>query len=139
MWEDQPSGSSLLTMNLTVQNNRVILGSFAIQIGNRLMLKRSLIASMVLFSLIVAGMTSSWAAVLTFTDRSSWRAAAGGGVGDIAENFDTFVGTTVYGNTTGVNAGAFNFSIVAGSTSDTSWSIRDSSPLAGAQTVNGTP
>lgn len=78
------------------------------------------------------------AGIITFTDRNDWRAAAGGGSGDLSENFNSFTGTTLYGTPTGVSAGFLNFATVSGSfPSDSSWSIRDSDDLAGSKTVNG--
>lgn len=96
-----------------------------------------------LLFVVVALMTLSVtanAAVLVFTDRASWRIAAGGGTGDLTEDFNSFSGTTVYGNTTGIDAGFLHFAVVSGDYGgDTSWSVRDSSPVAGSKTVNGTP
>ncbi|MCB2107043.1 MAG: PEP-CTERM sorting domain-containing protein [Rhodobacteraceae bacterium] len=78
------------------------------------------------------------AGYITFTDRAAWRAAAGGGVGDLAENFNSFTGTTIYGNPTGIDAGFLHFATVSNNYgSDTSWSVRTASNLAGSQTVNG--
>ena len=94
---------------------------------------------LVVIALMAVSVTAN-AAVLVFTDRASWRTAAGGGTGDLTEDFNTFIGTTVYGNTTGINAGFLNFAVVSGDYgSDASWSVRDTSPVGGSQTVNGSP
>lgn len=96
-----------------------------------------------LFFVVVALMLMSVtanAAVLVFTDRASWRTAAGGGIGDLTEDFNSFSGTTVYGNTTGIDAGFLHFAVVSGDYGgDVSWSVRDSADLGGSKTVNGSP
>lgn len=79
------------------------------------------------------------AGVITFTDRNAWRVAAGGGSGDLSQDFNSYSGTTVYGNPTGIQAGFLHFSTVSGNFgADTSWSIRSAADLAGSKTVNGT-
>ena len=80
---------------------------------------------------------SANAAIITFTDRNDWRAATGGGIGDLSEDFSSFSGVTNYANPTGVNVGFLNFSVASASyIGDASWSIRDRD-LGGAITVNG--
>jgi hypothetical protein len=77
------------------------------------------------------------AALLVFTDRTLWRAASGGGVGDLEENFDSYTADVLYGSTP-VTAGFVTLSLVDGG-SDSSWRI-DAIPatFATIPDVNGT-
>ena len=101
---------------------------------NRIRLGAALVCGIFLSQVSIAN-----AGILTFTDRAAWRAAAGCGVGDLTQDFNSFAGTHIYGNPAGVTAGFLNFATVSGNFGgDSSWSIRDSANLAGSKTVNGT-
>lgn len=87
---------------------------------------------------IFAGPAS--AAIETYTDRGAWRAAAGGGTGDLAEDFNSFVGTTNYATDAGLTTGFMHFSSVESTNpADPSWSVRSETPLTGLKTVHGSP
>lgn len=89
---------------------------------------------------LMAVSTTANAAVLVFTDRASWRTAAGGGTGNLTEDFGSFSGVTNYGDTTGIDAGFLHLAIMSGSNiGDSSWSVRDVADLSGSKTVNGSP
>ncbi len=77
------------------------------------------------FTILLLSISSSNAALLTFTDRASWQAAAGGGVGDQFENFNSFTDDVGYGPFYAqptVTAGFLTFEVVNGG-SDGSWRI----------------
>ena len=77
------------------------------------------------------------ASPLIFTDKAAWQAAAGGGIGDLFEDFNSFSSDAFYGDTP-VNAGFLTLSVVNGA-SDASWlvdaGVNNFSSIPG---VNGT-
>ena len=77
------------------------------------------------------------AGLLKFNDRETWRLGAGGGTGDLFQNFDGFAVDVPYNVPGGVDAGFLNLSISGGG--DSSWRI-DAPPDAfgSIPNVNGT-
>ena len=93
-----------------------------------------------LFSLafLIAGQAHS--ALLIFTDRTAWQTAAGGGVGDLFEDFNSFTQDTFYGAQHGaVGAGFLTLDLADTGDNDTSWRI-EVPPLTAASVpdVDGT-
>ena len=85
--------------------------------------------------------SSANAALVTFTNRVAWQAAAGGGVGDLFENFNSFgPEDSFYGTGAPISAGFLSFEVVNGR-SDPSWRIDVPPPAAIAllSDVNGSP
>lgn len=78
------------------------------------------------------------AALTVFSDRAAWRAAAGGGTGDLFEDFNAFALDTVY-DSSGTQAGFVTLSVVEGE-SDGFWRI-DVPPanLPSVPGIDGTP
>jgi len=77
------------------------------------------------------------AALLVFTDRTLWRAASGGGVGNLQQDFDSYTADVEYGASP-VTAGFLTLSVVGGPF-DSSWLI-DAIPatFSTVPDVNGT-
>lgn len=74
------------------------------------------------------------AEVRTFTNRASWRAAAGGGTGDLSEDFNGFVTDTSFADTD-VTAGFLTFSSPVGASM---FHYIDASPFGTPGTLDGT-
>ena len=96
-------------------------------------------AGVLLSSSLMIGEAS--AGILVFTDRASWRLAAGGGVGNLSEDFNSFSGTNNYATATGFQAGFLHFATITPGflPGDPSWSVRSAPDVAGSKTVNGSP
>jgi len=76
---------------------------------------------------------SASASLITFTDRTAWRAAAGGGIGDITENFDAVSSDLDYASGNLQMVGDFSF--VYGPGNSAVARVESS----GGSGVNGTP
>ncbi|NNE62707.1 MAG: hypothetical protein HKN34_01365 [Gammaproteobacteria bacterium] len=84
---------------------------------------------------------SSHAALQVFTDRATWQAAAGGGPGDLFEDFNSFTEDTFYGSQfPAVTAGFLTLDLVDTGPNDSSWLI-DVAPdnFASLPNIDGTP
>lgn len=86
---------------------------------------------------LALAMSQASAAVFTFTDRSAWQAAAGGGVGDLTEDFNGVGADLIYDQGASQTVGPLTFSF-----SGTSALARvDTSPsvLSGEFAIDATP
>ena len=82
--------------------------------------------------------TSASAALQTFTDRAAWQAAAGGGAGDLFEDFNSFTQDILYGDPA-VTAGFLTLDMT-NCCNDSSWRI-DVPPrqFSSLPDIDGTP
>ena len=96
---------------------------------------RTALAAAVAVLVVMTGQAG--AALLSFDDRESWRLVAGGGTGDLVQDFNGFASDVPYNVSGGVDAGFLNLSISGGG--DSSWRIDVPPDAFGSiPNVNGT-
>lgn len=83
------------------------------------MLKKTLLIAL---ALLISGQAHS--TLIVFTDRTAWQTVAGGGTGDLFEDFNSFTEDTFYGAQHGpVTAGFLTLDLIDTGLNDSSWLI----------------